>query len=151
MSCKCRNIAKMSTWLLDREGEKRWSWNYSTGQSCEDLPPQESMRQLWMSTFTSSMSFVTETLRSWIKCRVNRQDHGEFRREAEDSSSRPFWKLDHKYFITWETETQAQHMQPSWLCTSSDRETKLTEGFNQWGLTFIPGAGRCQEEMWVYL
>lgn len=55
----------------------------------------------------SSMGFVTETLRSWIKCRVNTQDHGEFRREAEDSSSQLFLKLDHKYFITWETETQA--------------------------------------------
>lgn len=64
ISCRCRNIAKMSTWSLDREGEKRWRWNCSIGQSSEDPPPKETMRQSWMSTFKSSKSFVTKTLRS---------------------------------------------------------------------------------------
>lgn len=60
-----------------------------------------------MSTCMISKSFVTEPLRSWIKCRVSTQGHGEVRREAEDLPSQLFLQLDHKYFIAWETETQA--------------------------------------------
>lgn len=52
LSCKCRAIAKMSTWLLDgeRDDEEMQSWNSFTEQSSKYLLPLETTRRLWMST-----------------------------------------------------------------------------------------------------